>query len=80
MTSRLNDSLIDKLVKNCETADDVLGDNGVVKEITKRLLERMLNAEPQLIWVMKRTSHPKKKTMTVAMDTVLKLFLSKMKK
>lgn len=45
MTSKLTDSLIDELVKNCKTADDVLGDNGVVKEITKRLLERMLSAE-----------------------------------
>ena len=45
MTSKLTDSLIDELVKNCKTAEDVLGDNGVVKEITKRLLERMLSAE-----------------------------------
>jgi len=45
MTSKINDSFIDELVKSCKTAEDVLGDSGVVKEITKRLLERMLSAE-----------------------------------
>jgi putative transposase len=45
MTTKINDSLIGELIKNCKTADDVLGDSGVIKELTKRLLEQMLNAE-----------------------------------
>lgn len=45
MTTKIKDSLIDELVKDCKTADDVLGDSGVIRELTKRLLERMLSAE-----------------------------------
>lgn len=45
MTTKINDSFIDELVKNCKTADDVVGSNGIVKELTKRLLERILDAE-----------------------------------
>ena len=45
MTTRIKEEFIDELVKDCKTAEDVLGDNGVVKQLTKRLLERMLNAE-----------------------------------
>ena len=45
MTTKINDSLIDELVKNCKPADDVFGSNGIVKELTKRLLEQILGAE-----------------------------------
>jgi len=45
MTTKINDLFIDELVKNCKTADDVVGSGGIVKELTKRLLERMLDAE-----------------------------------
>ncbi|MEI6349443.1 MAG: IS256 family transposase [Candidatus Berkelbacteria bacterium] len=61
MTSKLTDSLIDELVKNCKTAEDVLGDNGVVKEITKRLLERMLSAELTTHLGYEKNQSPKEK-------------------
>ena len=45
MTTKINDLFIDELVKNCKTADDVVGSGGIVKELTKRLLERILDTE-----------------------------------
>jgi len=45
MTNKIKEEFIDELVKDCKTADDVLGDNGIVKQLTKRLLERMLSTE-----------------------------------
>ncbi len=29
MATKINDSFIDELVKNCKTADDVVGSNGI---------------------------------------------------
>jgi putative transposase len=45
MAVKINDEFIDELVKGCKTADDVVGSQGVVKELTKRLLERLLDTE-----------------------------------
>ncbi|HBC85801.1 MAG TPA: IS256 family transposase [Lentisphaeria bacterium] len=45
MAVKINDAFIDELVKGCKTADDVVGSQGVVKELTKRLLERLLDTE-----------------------------------
>lgn len=45
MTTKINDSFIDELEKNCKTAGDVVGSGWIVKELTKRLLERMLDGE-----------------------------------
>ena len=45
MAIKITDDLIDELVKDCKTADDVVGSQGVVKELTKRLLERILDTE-----------------------------------
>lgn len=41
----LVDGLLDELVDGCETAEDLLGEDGVVKQLTARLLERMLESE-----------------------------------
>ena len=45
MAVKIKDEFIDELVKGCKTADDVVGSNGVVKELTKRLLEKLLETE-----------------------------------
>ena len=37
--------LLDELLKNCKTPEDLLGKNGVLKQLTKELMERMLEAE-----------------------------------
>lgn len=41
----LPDHLIDALVKGIKTEDDLFGENGILKQITKRLVERALDAE-----------------------------------
>ena len=41
----INLDLIDQLLKDYKTPDDVLGDNGLLKQLTKAVLERALQAE-----------------------------------
>jgi putative transposase len=45
MAIKIRDEFIEELVKDCKTADDVVGSKGVVKELTKRLLEKLLDTE-----------------------------------
>src|SRR5262245_20035737 len=44
-TSTFHPQLIDELVKNCKTKKDVFGETGIIKQITKALLEKMLEGE-----------------------------------
>ena len=48
--SKLNDKrvddLLDKLVSDYKTPEDVVGENGLLNQLTKRVLERMLDSEP----------------------------------
>ena len=37
--------LLDELLKDGKTPEDLLGNNGVLKQLTKELMERMLEAE-----------------------------------
>ena len=37
--------LLDELLKNCKSPEDLLGKNGLLKQLSKGLLERMLEAE-----------------------------------
>jgi transposase-like protein len=39
------DVLLDELLKDCHTPQDILGEQGLVKALTKRLVERALRAE-----------------------------------
>ena len=39
------DALIDELLKECQDPKDILGKNGLLKQLTKRLVERTLQAE-----------------------------------
>ena len=41
----INDQLLDELVKDYENPEDLLGDGGILKELTKRLVERAMEAE-----------------------------------
>lgn len=43
--SPFHPQLIDELVKHCKTEDDVFGETGIVKQLTKALLEKMLEGE-----------------------------------
>lgn len=39
------DALIDELLKDCQDPKEILGQNGLLKQLTKRLVERTLQAE-----------------------------------
>src|SRR5215475_4227309 len=41
----LDKELIDKLLEGYEKPDDLIGENGLLKQLTKALVERALNAE-----------------------------------
>ena len=40
-----NDAVIDEMLKGCTTQEDILGKNGLIKKLTKRILERALQGE-----------------------------------
>jgi len=44
-TKSKQDTLIDELLKDCKAPKDILDQNGLLKQLTKRLIERTLQAE-----------------------------------
>jgi len=65
------EEFIDELKKDCKSADDIVGSGGMVKELTKRLLERMLDAE---LTTMANIKFLKRRMKTVGMGTVQKRY------
>ena len=66
------EEFIDELIKDCKSADDIVGGRGgMVKELTKRLLERMLDAE---LTTMANIKFLKRRMKTVGMGTVQKRY------
>ena len=45
MAKKINDDILDELLKGCERPEDLLGDSGLMKDLKKALMERMLGAE-----------------------------------
>lgn len=43
--SKLNKQVIDDLIKDCKTPEDFFGENGLIKNFVKSVMERALNAE-----------------------------------
>jgi putative transposase len=41
----INEEVLDKLVENYQRPEDILGENGLLKQLTKGLVERMLAGE-----------------------------------
>jgi putative transposase len=41
----INDALLDQLLKDYQKPEDILGENGLLKQLTKAVLERALQAE-----------------------------------
>jgi putative transposase len=41
----LDDELIDKLLADCKRPEQIIGENGLLKRLTKAILERAMNAE-----------------------------------
>jgi len=44
-TDRIDPQLIDQLLKNYQKPEDILGENGILKQFTKAILERAMSAE-----------------------------------
>ena len=42
--------LLDELMKNYKKPEDLLGENGIFKQLKKALLERALNGELTHVW------------------------------
>lgn len=45
MTSEEQDRLLDELLKGCKSSEDILGKHGLLRQLTKRAVERALAAE-----------------------------------
>ncbi len=45
MEKKIKDDVLDELLKGCERPEDLLGDGGLMKELKKALMQRMLGAE-----------------------------------
>ncbi len=41
----ISDKLIDQLLEGCDSPEDILGEAGLLKQLTKKVAERALNAE-----------------------------------
>ncbi|WP_371873118.1 transposase, partial [Geomonas silvestris] len=39
------DELLDALIKDCKKPEDIVGENGLLKQLTKRVLERAMQVE-----------------------------------
>jgi len=45
MGKKINDDVLDELLKGCTRPEDLLGDGGLMKDLKKALMQRMLGAE-----------------------------------
>ena len=45
MAKKINDDVLDELLKGCERPEDLLGDGGLMTNLKKALMQRMLGAE-----------------------------------
>ena len=45
MTKKIDESVLEELLKGCERPEDLLGEGGLMKGLKKALMERMLGAE-----------------------------------
>ncbi|MEM1383621.1 MAG: transposase, partial [Pseudomonadota bacterium] len=45
MAKKIDESVLDELLKGCERPEDLLGDGGLMKDLKKALMQRMLGAE-----------------------------------
>lgn len=43
--NNISDELLDQLLQGYEKPSDLLGENGILKQLTKRAIERIMNAE-----------------------------------
>jgi putative transposase len=54
----IDPKLIDDLLKGCEKPEDIIGEGGLLKQLTKAVLERALSGELTHHLVMRSTIRP----------------------
>lgn len=45
MNTQKQNELLDDLLKDCKTPEEILGKNGLLKQLTKKMVERALEGE-----------------------------------
>ena len=45
MAKKIDEAVLDELLKDCERPEDLMADGGLMKELRKALMQRMLGAE-----------------------------------
>lgn len=45
MAKKIDDGILDELLRGCERPDDLLGEDGLMAGLKKALMQRMLGAE-----------------------------------
>ncbi|PJN93391.1 hypothetical protein CNY89_21125 [Amaricoccus sp. HAR-UPW-R2A-40] len=45
MAKKIDDAVLDELLRGCERPEDLMADGGLMKELRKALMQRMLGAE-----------------------------------
>jgi putative transposase len=61
---KIDDGLLDELLKGCERPEDLLGDGGLLRDLKAALMQRMLGAEltEHLGYEMGRSRRPCRRT------------------
>jgi putative transposase len=65
--------IVDRLLANYEKPEDLTGENGVLRQLTKALMERALEAEMAPTWDRKSMTRRRSRTATGATGKARKL-------
>ena len=68
-TDPIDTKLIDKLLAGYKKPEDIIGENGLLKQLTKALLERALQAELTSTWATRSTTRRDTTAATAATAT-----------
>ena len=68
----IKQELLDEILKDYEKPEDLLGDNGLLQQLTKALVERALDGELLIISATKSTIHKGPDTVAEFISTKLK--------
>jgi transposase-like protein len=65
--------IVDRLLANYERPEDLTGENGVLRQLTKALMERALEAEMAPTWDRKGMTRRRSRTATAATEKARRL-------
>jgi len=70
----ITDQILDQLLADCKSPEDLMGEQGLLRQLTKKLAERALEAEMDIILVIPKTRLQVKIPVIPAMGKRLKPF------